>query len=313
MEKALGLVRRIVDSDRKLMTNKEMRTWVPGSERLKVLLVSTWQSGANYLSEMLQSYPGVFQHYEPLSYIGPRQVRSGKEAFQAQQVIHRLLDCKYNNLHDYMNFTKTHFRDTIGQNKRVWQACKNGGNGTVCADSAFLSEACKMFPIQLVKTVRLRLNLTHLLLNDQKLRVKVIFVIRDPRNIVESRLSNLDWCPSSPDCSSAENLCRDMQGDLKVASAFEKFYSERFLKIKYEDLLDNLESEANRIISFLNLEFSKPVRQFLKENPLHKDKSKKVFGHVGSWKKNLSLQKVRDIQNVCSGVMKELKYNLLSS
>ena len=45
--------------------------------------------------QVLAQHPGVFHHYEPLSQRGVRQIRSGREAFQAQQLIHRLLDCRF--------------------------------------------------------------------------------------------------------------------------------------------------------------------------------------------------------------------------
>ncbi|RXG73900.1 Carbohydrate sulfotransferase 1 [Armadillidium vulgare] len=278
--------------------------------------MSTWRSGSTFLGQLLQTHPGVFQHYEPLSYIGVKQVRSGKDAFLAQQVIHRLLDCQYEKLPDYMNYTKTHLLEMMGQNVPIWNACKNGPNKMVCADQTFLSESCQMFPIQLVKTVRLRLNLTQLLLNDDKLRVKVLFLVRDPRGIMSSRYSSVDWCSKETECGSPEVLCQDMQGDLKVASVFEKLYPERFMKLSYEELAGNTVEEVTKLLSFLGLEFTSSIKDYLNEHTsTNKDApwstARKSSERITLWKKNLSKEQIQEIQNACGKILQDLKLELI--
>ena len=316
INQTLDLVRKIVDTDRKLISDKELRYWEAGSEPLSILLISTWRSGSTFLAQLLQSHPGVFEHYEPFNYLGVRQIRSGKEAFQSQQMLHRLLDCKYSGLGPYLNHTKANLREMQSYNKRVWKACNEGPNLLSCADSKFLSEACKMFPIQLVKSVRLRLNLTQLLLNDHKLKVKVIFLVRDPRAIMNSRYTSVKWCPTSPDCSSPEALCQDLEGDLKVAAAFEKLYPNRFLKIQYDDLFTNIDKNVQNIMDYLGLEYTKNMRDFVSENTMKNkekpwSKQRKSIDRVSMWKKQLPLEEIHAVQNACESVLKSMKLEML--
>ena len=280
------------------------------------MLVTTWRSGSTFLGQVLEQHPAVFQHYEPLSHIGIRQVRSGKDAFQAHQLVHRLLDCRYDGLYEYLNYTRANPQDMLGHNKRVWDACKRGPNTNACYNATFLSDSCKMFPIQLVKSVRLRLNLTQLFLNDEKFNVKVVFLVRDPRAIMSSRYSSVSWCSSSPDCSSPEALCNDMQGDLKVAAAFKKLYPQRFTMVKYEDLATDPEVKIQELMDFLGMEYSEEISKYVKEHTqtdLNRPWStkRKSADRVSLWKKQLPLEEIHNVQNSCESVLKTLDYEIM--
>lgn len=316
IEKALDLVRFRVESDRKKLTSKTLRLWSPGEAPLRVLLVTTWRSGSTFLGQVLAHHPAVFHHYEPLSTRGIRQVRSGRDAFQAQQLLHRLLDCRFSGLNDYLNYTRSHPEDMLGHNIPVWDACRKGPNTNACYNATFLSRACQMFPIQLVKTVRLRLNLTQLFLNDEKMNVKVVFLVRDPRATMSSRYSSVSWCTDKPDCSSPDVLCSDLQGDLKVATALKQLYPDRFIMIKYEELATDPHTQIQNLMEFLGMEYSPNIARYIEEHTQFDQKNpwstkRKSADRVNMWKKQLPLQEVHAIQNACEPVLKNLGYELV--
>ncbi|XP_045131714.1 carbohydrate sulfotransferase 1-like isoform X2 [Portunus trituberculatus] len=312
----LSLVRRKVEADRKKLSSKTLRLWSPGEVPLRVLLVTTWRSGSTFLGQVLAHHPAVFNHYEPFSPLGVRQVRSGREAFQSQQLLHRLMDCQYTGQDEYLNYTRSHAEDMLGHNKGIWDPCHRGPNFNTCFNSSFLSQACQMFPIQLVKTVRLRLNLTQLFLNDERMNVKVVFLVRDPRATMSSRYSSVSWCNDNPDCSSPEVLCSDLQGDLKVATALGQLYPQRFKMLKYEDLATDPQTVIKNLMDFLGLEYSVETAQFVKENTEQDVNSpwsikRKSSDRVNLWKKQLPLQEIHTIQNACESVLKTLEYELV--
>nr|XP_045586682.1 carbohydrate sulfotransferase 1-like [Procambarus clarkii] len=316
VEKTLDLVRQKVESDRKQLVSKSLRMWSSGDTPLRVLLVTTWRSGSTFLGQVLANHPGVFHHYEPFSPRGVRQVRSGRDAFQAQQLLHRLMDCQFAGQDEYLNYTHSHPQDMLGHNKVVWDACHVGPNPNACFNASFLTRACQMFPIQLVKTVRLRLNLTQLFLNDEKMNVKVVFLVRDPRATMSSRYTSVSWCSDKPDCSSPEVLCSDLQADLKVATALKQLYPQRFTIVKYEDLATDPQPQINNLMNFLGMEFSQEIARFVQEhtqedvnNPW--STKRKSSDRVSMWKKQLPLQEVHTIQNACESVLKTLKYEVI--
>ncbi|CAL4063000.1 unnamed protein product [Meganyctiphanes norvegica] len=316
LAQTLELVRKRVESDRKKLSTKTLRFWSPGDAPLRVLLVTTWRSGSTFLGQVLAYHPAVFHHYEPLSYLGVKQVRSGREAFQSQQLLHRLLDCKYTGINEYLDYARKYPEDMVGHNMPVWDSCTHGPNKNACFNQTFLHDSCSMFPIQLVKTVRMRLNLTQLFLNDEKMNVKVVYLVRDPRAIMSSRYSSVSWCSDSTDCSSPEVMCGDMQGDLKVATALKHLYPDRFIMMKYEDLATEPQTEIQNLMNFLGMEYSSDIARYVKEHTEKDEDSpwstkRKSSDRVAMWKKQLPLQEVHAIQNACEPVIKNLGYEIL--
>lgn len=317
IDEILETVRQTVDNERKEMVGKETQIWASGETPLRILLVSTWRSGSTFLGQVLLQHPGVFQHYEPFSYLGVKQIRSGAEAFQSQQLLHRLLDCRYEGQDQYLNYSSFNPFDMIGHNKRIWDACNIGNNINMCSNSTFLTQACNMFPIQLVKTVRLRLNLTQLFLGETRLNAKVIFLVRDPRATMSSRRSSVKWCESSHDCSSPEVLCSDLKADLKVSAALERLYPSSFIMIRYEDLANDPLNVIDRLLQFLGMEFSEELSEFVSAHTKSEDEkpwsiARKSIARVNRWKEQMSDNDVHDIQRTCRSVIETLGYDIVN-
>ena len=51
-----------------------------------------------------------------------------------------------------------------------------------------VKKTCNLFPIRLIKTVRLRVRFVEPLLTDPDLALKIIVLVRDPRGVMRSRL-----------------------------------------------------------------------------------------------------------------------------
>jgi carbohydrate 6-sulfotransferase 6 len=60
----------------------------------QLLIVTSWRSGSTFLGEILANHPAIFQHYEPLTYFGAKQIRGGKEGIDAVGHLKSLLHCK---------------------------------------------------------------------------------------------------------------------------------------------------------------------------------------------------------------------------
>ena len=72
-------------------------------------------------------------------------------------------------------------------NFRLWKSCTASNFTEGCFDSDLVKKICKMFPIRIIKTVRLRVKYLEELLQHPILRLKVIVLIRDPRGVMRSR------------------------------------------------------------------------------------------------------------------------------
>ena len=72
-------------------------------------------------------------------------------------------------------------------NFRLWKSCTASNFTEGCFDPGLVKKFCKMFPIRMIKTVRLRVKYLEELLEHPILKLKVIILIRDPRGVMRSR------------------------------------------------------------------------------------------------------------------------------
>lgn len=73
-----------------------------------------------------------------------------------------------------------------------------------------------------------RLRLAESLLQNEKLNVRILFLVRDPRGTMQSRLHR-DWCPTNPDCYDPSRLCNDLDDDYQAAAMLRQKFPDKFL------------------------------------------------------------------------------------
>lgn len=264
------------------------------------MIISTWRSGSSFFGDILNAIPGNYYHFEPLMFLGDVQLR--KENWVAKyslKTITELLQCNY----------KDHAINdpyALRRNTALSKYCD--APYELCNSTTFLSVFCQLFPYQSMKLVRLRLNLVEKLLKNSNLNVKIVYLIRDPRGIMTSRMRE-HWCNAMDECGSTTQLCNDMVLDFNEAKDLSEKYPNRFKVIRYEDLSLNPFDMTKMILDFYGLPFHKRVQEFL-------DTHTNVAGNKHgmstirdskavpfSWIENLSFQEIDDIQKKCTEAM----------
>ena len=114
-----------------------------------------------------------------------------------------------------------------------------------------IEKACNLFPIRLIKTIRLKIQYIEELLFQPDLNLKVIFLVRDPRGAMRSR-SSMDWC-TSPSCANLFQVCEDLDSDVDNAFNLGKNYGNHIILIRYEDLSMQPYKTMDKLIKFLEL------------------------------------------------------------
>lgn len=140
----------------------------PETEGIPVrsMVLTTWRSGSTFLGDILNAMPGNYYHYEPLLHLGIKQVREPEEEELAIKHLKSLYYCDYqNDMDEYLNYGKKNLH-LFQHNKRLWQLCKEYPH--YCWRPKFLTPICKLFPLQSMKTVRLRLSSAEKLLEDKR-------------------------------------------------------------------------------------------------------------------------------------------------
>lgn len=112
-----------------------------------------------------------------------------------------------------------------------------------------MNKVCPVFPVRLIKTVRLRIPHLDDLLQDLDLSLKVIVLVRDPRGVMRSR-NSMSWC-DQPTCNDVSSVCRDLNEDVNQAYKLAKLFPGRVLLLRYEDLSTYPYFVMDKVITFL--------------------------------------------------------------
>lgn len=272
---------------------------------VRSIVVTSWRSGSTFLGDILNAIPGNYYHYEPLLDFGIKQVRDPEDQQLAVQNLKNLLNCDYGDMTDYLEYGKTHTY-LFEHNQRLWEVCREYPR--FCWRPAFLTPFCRLFPIQSMKTVRLRLAQAEQLLQDISLsNVRIVLLVRDPRGTMQSRRHRV-WCGGNEDCEDPSLVCQDLVDDYKTAETLLKLYPGRFRTLRYEDLSLNPYDMTQDILQFYGLPFDPAVEEFLDTH------TKENIGGVSStyrdsrsapfhWKQDLKADEIKQIQDVCVEAM----------
>lgn len=281
---------------------------------LQILLVTYYRSGSTFVGDLLNHYPGVFYHFEPLQVItGVQQVTEDEEITRALELLINLLDCDYRNTSRYYQWIYK-YRAPLERNYRLLRACSPHPN--LCLDITFLRNVCRLHPIQLVKTVRLRLQHATNLLKDLP-NLKIIYLVRDPRGIFHSRKS-MKWCREAVSCIEPKWFCQDILNDIEVAHRLQRTHANRFLAVRYEDMALNPEMTTNILMNFLNLKWNAMTEWFLETHtrPKTTDDFRNPYSTIRNsserataWTKSLSNNEIAQLETYCTTVIDELGFD----
>ena len=95
-----------------------------------------------------------------------------------------------------------------------------------------------MFPIFALKTVKMTLESVKPFLDDSNLNLKIIHLVRDPRAVRNARNQVL-WC--NRDCANIVLHCKKTRDDLRYGDKLMDIMPEKYIRIKYEDLLKSFQ------------------------------------------------------------------------
>lgn len=136
-----------------------------GGAPMRSIIITTWRSGSTFLGDVLNAMPGNYYHYEPMLPFGIVQVRGPPEDRIALEGLKKLLKCNYTDMNDYLEFGQTH-NYLFTHNSRLWSQCHLFPK--FCYQPKFLEPFCKLFPMQSMKVVRLRMRIAANLLRDSR-------------------------------------------------------------------------------------------------------------------------------------------------
>lgn len=221
-----------------------------------ILIATSWRSGSSFLGDLLNHYPGTFYAFEPIHFLSNKKRKenwSQSNPLHALKLLRDIYRCDFSN-----NVTGGYLKHAAKQenqfllkhNSRVWKSCQTLlPSNVACFMPELMNKVCPVFPVRLIKTVRLRIPHLDDLLQDPDLSLKVIVLVRDPRGVMRSR-NSMSWC-DQPTCNDVSSVCRDLNEDVNQAYKLAKLFPGRVLLLRYEDLSTYPYFVMDKVITFL--------------------------------------------------------------
>ena len=129
----------------------------------QVLIATTWRSGSTFLGDLINHYPGVFYSFEPLHF----NSYHANTASPPVKLLESLYACQFGgaNMAGYLKHAAKHQFLFLNHNHRLAKVCEHVLPAkSACFLPSLYQRSCPLFPINAVKTVRLRVAETEKLM-----------------------------------------------------------------------------------------------------------------------------------------------------
>ncbi|XP_064120846.1 carbohydrate sulfotransferase 5-like [Macrobrachium nipponense] len=192
---------------------------------------------------------------------------------------------------------------------------KNCKKTSLCAKTAFINEVCKRANIHTIKLLRLSLKWAWPLLQDDDLDLRIIYLARDPRAVLESR-SKVNWCHDKT-CKDPKTVCKLLDDDLQEAKKMMQQFPEKFKFIQYEKVSDDLVNSLKDIMAFAGLGVTDRQMKIIgrkKGNPNEPFITRKNSrNQVNRWRKKADFRQIWTFQRECLKPLSQLGLRIFSS
>ncbi|NXU48147.1 CHST4 sulfotransferase, partial [Turnix velox] len=323
------------------------------SSQVHILVLSSWRSGSSFTGQLFSQHPNVFYLMEPAWHVWMRMYHNSATVLQmaVRDLLRSVFLCDMSVFDAYMS-TQRKMSDLF-----QWEtsralcsppACESfsrtdiitsGDCKTMCSKLPFskVEEACKTYSHVVVKEVRFfDLKVLYPLLTDPSLNLKIIHLVRDPRAVFRSRentVSELKYdtnivmrtvktTAEMQPYDTMQIICQSQAEMYRLGSqAPPDFLKDRYLMVRYEDIVRDPLAEAAELYRFAELDFTPELQRWVHNITHGKGQGERTFV-IGSrdamtvsqaWRKSLSFQKIQKVQNVCKNAMDLLGYRLLRS
>jgi hypothetical protein len=280
----------------------------------KVLILSYFRSGSSFLGDLLTVNSDTFYLFEPFYYIFSEFGKHEITNDETINLINPIFKCEYKKLINYINWFEKR-PAFLAKSKNFWNKCTKN---KLCSNSDFFGKICRESISHVIKVARLRMkNLEVILPELNDLNIHIIYLVRDPRGILNSR-TQLQWGEDSAKFQNITYICEEIRDDLFYFHKFQTDHPERFTIIRFEDLANDPLSNAKMLYQRTGFNFTPEVSKFISENTnisSSDQRNNDIFNTArnsrtipNKWMKTLDKNIIKESLINCKDILKELKY-----
>uniref|UniRef100_UPI00398F871F carbohydrate sulfotransferase 1 isoform X2 n=1 Tax=Pristiophorus japonicus TaxID=55135 RepID=UPI00398F871F len=336
-----------------------------------ILILATTRSGSSFIGQLLNQHADIFYLFEPLYHVqttlintslrirhpasSPAATADGRRLLLGayRDLLRSLFDCR---LHDLETYIKP--APDAHRTQRLFRrgASKALCSPPVCQESAAAPErweegecvqrcgalnltlaarACGLRRHVAIKTVRIpEIADLRALVEDPRLNLKVVQLVRDPRGILASRIDtfpesfrawkiwrNSGRKPYNLDASHLSATCEDFLNSAGTGLARPGWLKGRYMLVRYEDLAREPEKKTEEIYRFLGVAVDSNVQRWILNNTRgagasgnHKYATVRDSAATAEgWRLKLTYDMVELVQNICNLTLAQLGYKMVTS
>ncbi|KAM4602322.1 carbohydrate sulfotransferase 5-like [Discoglossus pictus] len=323
--------------------------------KVHILIISSWRSGSSFVGQVFSQHPDVFYLMEPAWHVWVTMYQNSASVLRmaVRDLVRSVFQCDMSVFDAYIRENSNVsdiFQWATSRALCSYPAC-NAFTGdhitnemeckTLCGKYPLskAEEACKIYSHIVLKEVRFfDLKVLYPLLNDPSLNLKIIHLVRDPRAVVKSReqavkalardngivLNTNGTKVDDKNYEVMRGICRSHVQIYETAShKAPKFLKDRYMLVRYEDMVRDPLREITEMYKFANLKLTNKLENWIynithgegpgKRKEAFKITSRDAINVSQAWRNILSFEKIKKIQEVCKGAMDLLGYQFIDS
>ncbi|KAE8591209.1 hypothetical protein XENTR_v10018343 [Xenopus tropicalis] len=328
---------------------------LPKGPRRHILLMATTRTGSSFVGEFFNQQENIFYLFEPLWHIertvsfesvGANAVGS---AIVYRDVLQQLLLCDLHILESFISpppenhLTRFMFRRGSSKSlcedpvctpfvKKVFERyhCKNRRCGPL--NMTLAMEACLNKEHVTVKAVRIRqLEYLRTLVEDPRLDMRIIQLVRDPRAVLASRMvafsgkyeSWKKWAleGAAPipeeEVQKLKGNCESIRMSAELGLKQPEWLRGRYMLIRYEDIARSPLQKAKEMYKFAGISVTPQVEQWIIKNTQASQDSNGIYStqknsseQFEKWRFSIPFKLAQVVQDVCKPAMNLFGYKL---
>ncbi|XP_068943588.1 carbohydrate sulfotransferase 4-like [Petaurus breviceps papuanus] len=317
---------------------------------MHVLILSSWRSGSSFVGQVFSQHPDVFYLMEPAWHVW--MTLSSGSAGQLQMAVRDLIRSVF--LCDMTVFDAYMAQGLRKQSSLfMWEtsralcsppACPlfkrediipSAKCKILCGKQPFnlVGEACKSYSHVVLKEVRFfNLKTLQSLLTDPSLNLHIIHLVRDPRAVFHSRQNTKEelkydnhivmgsqWDKIKSEAQPyhlMKAICQSQQEIYEAAQLLPASLRERYLLIRYEDLVQDPLTHTSKLYEFAGLPFLPHLQIWVRNITQGKGmgghafdtNSRNARSVAQAWRQSLTHDEVVQVQKICKDSMDLMGY-----
>ncbi|NXP32885.1 CHST3 sulfotransferase, partial [Leiothrix lutea] len=331
----------------------------PGPRR-HILLMATTRTGSSFVGEFFNQEGSIFYLFEPLWHVEktvnllPRGASAGS-ALVYRDALKQLFLCDLYILENFISpapeghlmpflFRRSSSRSLCEEpvctptTKKVFEkySCKNRHCGPL--NITLAAEACQRKQHVALKTVRFQqLELLQPLVEDPRLDLHIIQLVRDPRAVLASRMVAFSgkyetlkkWVSEGEapkgrlqevEVQRLRNYCESIRVSAELGLRRPGWLRGHYMLVRYEDVAQAPLQKAQEMFRFAGLPLTPQVEEWINKNTQAPRDGNDIYStcknsseQFDKWRFSMPFKLAQVVQDVCTPAMQLFGYKLASS